>query len=65
MGMSGGWQALAELLRTFSTGEQAIRCGELTMAFGNLPAIAKEVRYIEQNLNRLFLDDRGGAPTFS
>lgn len=51
----GGWQAVAELLRRASRGELRIQRGSVTFVIANLPAIEREVRFIEKNLNRLFV----------
>src|SRR5690606_37520289 len=57
-----GASAIARMLQEFSRGELKLESGSLTLAIGNPEALARGVRGVDHNLNRLFHEDVACEP---
>jgi succinylglutamate desuccinylase len=49
-----GAKAIAKLIEAFNTGSLTLKCGSLTLAYGNAKSLNEGKRYETHNLNRLF-----------
>ena len=53
-----GVLAILRLVEKLESGEIKILKGSLELAFGNLEALAENIRYLDRDMNRMFLDDQ-------
>ena len=52
-----GVKAIKMFMKNLNSGRFTLLNGKVTFAFGNIPALEQNVRFIDKDMNRIFVDD--------